>query len=242
MTEATSASPAVARSASVFRFDRRILAIFLAIDAVLIALYVALAIPRVEAALMPIRPWLILRDDWSAGEIANYAKWTLGALLLALAARRRPGAGLAALSLAMAILLADDAGQLHERGGALLARLLSLPSVLGLRAVDLGELLVWAALGVPVLAGFALAWRRGGPRGRRGVAGLAALLALLVGFAVVADMIHSIILEIGLGGARGDQVAALIEEGGEMIVASFMLAQIAAAIVRPALSEGRRAT
>lgn len=111
------------------------------------------------------------------------------ALLGALYARRRC-ASAAAWGAVFTFVLLDDTLELHERWGAALAATLRLQNVWGVRAQDLGEVAVWAAAGLLLLALVLAAYRRAGPRERAWSRHLAAFLALLVLFGGVLDVLH----------------------------------------------------
>ncbi|RVV97381.1 hypothetical protein EKE94_12510 [Mesobaculum littorinae] len=190
----------------------RLLSALLLFDIVLIAIHVAF-IATVGAP----PDDLSLNSDTSVSEYGNFFKWIAIAVLLWRAGRAMPQQGYALLSGAYAILFLDDAGRLHERlGGALVDRL-GVPGVAGLRAQDLGELAIWAALGVLVLTLFALAWGRSRTRVRVGQ--FFALFCALILVGIGLDMVHSLV-----AGAQPsswlDATLAVAEDGGEMLLIS----------------------
>jgi hypothetical protein len=153
--------------------------------------------------------------------IYQYIKqaWLAGCLALAfLQTRSKVFAG---WTLLFAFLLLDDALELHERVGAILAASLNFPAVLGLRPADLGEVSVAAAIGCLALALVAITFRHGGSQSRELSADLMCLLAALALFGVFFDMLHTITY------FKAPSVAeffALIEDGGEMLVVSVITA------------------
>lgn len=98
-------------------------------------------------------------QDWNSrlgtergyAEIVQYIKEYWAALCFAALAWRRRSPVYAALALALTYVLLDDATEIHERGGIALAKHLTLPSSLGLRPQDWGELIVSAVAGVSLL-------------------------------------------------------------------------------------------
>jgi hypothetical protein len=144
--------------------------------------------------------------DWSLAEMANYLQTALlVALLVQLgrSARQPIYFGWTALYV---LVLADDSLQLHERGGRLLVAWLHLPSVVGLRPQDLGEIMTWAVLGVPASAAVALGWWR--TSGRHRLIGMlfAMPFAALLFFGMGVDALHELVKGLGI-----------IEDGGEMV-------------------------
>jgi hypothetical protein len=127
----------------------------------------------------------------------------------------------AAWSAVFAFLLLDDAGQIHERVGAWLAREYALPAIFGLRANDSGELIVAASAGLTMLTMVAFtSWRRGeqSERVSRDVLSLICLLAVV---GVLVDMLHVV---SHLSGSLLSQVLLVAEDGGEMVVMSALTA------------------
>ena len=89
-----------------------------------------------------------------------------------------------------------EAGHL---GGTVVKDSFGYSPAFGLRGDDLGELTIWAIIGVMAFAVFALGYRRSSPEGRRighvfllGIVGLAA-------FGIVVDMIGVLVHDFGEG-------------------------------------------
>lgn len=123
-----------------------------------------------------------------------------------------------------ALLLLTDAASVHEQAGGWLATLLDLPAILGLRPRDLGELIVAAAFVIPSVVIIAFTWRRTSARLRRFHVTIVALLGLLAVFGLVFDLLHSATTH-----PPADQLLALLEDGGEMLAVSALLAYLVAA-------------
>lgn len=177
---------------------------------------------------------------WNGNRDGTFAGLWGGLQLLAAAAalvatalilRRGPGAARrsAPVHLAWAVVLLmialDDYLMIHERVGSVLVHSLDLPEVFGLRAQDLGELLVWgllaAALGVLLL----LAHLRAPAEARWNSWGFVVLMVFLVAFGVVLDMLN-ILLHAVLGETLLT-VTTHVETGGELVAMSLLLIRAA---------------
>jgi len=171
-------------------------------------------------------PWLpgghfSIESHNGLASIYQYIKqiWLAGCLALAFVQTRSKV--FAGWTLLFAFLLLDDALELHERIGVILATALNFPALLGLRPEDLGEISVAAAIGCMALAMVAITFRHGGSAARELSADLMCLLAALALFGVFFDMLHTITY------FKAPSVAdffALIEDGGEMVVVSMITA------------------
>lgn len=176
--------------------------------------------------------------DGSYAEVLGYAQVGVAVLLVAVAAVRRRAAVLAAWGLLLLAVVLDDALALHERLGFALARAVDLPAVAGLRAGDLGELLVWggygAALGLLVL----VLHRRSTAAVRRSSWWLAGGLVVLAVAAAGLDMVHQVV-ECSVSDRTG-YALGLLESAGELGGMSLVLvAAVAAAARRPHDRVGR---
>ena len=118
-----------------------------------------------------------------------------------------------------AYLLLDDALQIHERGGTLVAARLGLMHAFRLRGKDFGELAVSAAAGILLLPLLIWAYRSGSQMFRKVSQDLILLILVLVFFGVVIDMV-GIAIQAGKGVGF---IMGVIEEGGEMIAVSLIL-------------------
>lgn len=167
---------------------------------------------------------LSIEHDRGYAEIFQYFK-EIGILLLLGRigfAQRSPL--FIAWSLLFLYVLADDALSLHETWGLAMAQSFSLEPMMGLRGADLGELAATtlAVSGLLMLVGITY---RPAPVALRAVSvDLVALLAALACCGVVFDMLH---IAAPLGVPRA--IYALVEDGGEMLVMSLVLARVAGA-------------
>jgi len=188
--------------------------LLLAADGVFVAVHLWAAGAR------PGHRLLSLEADNSYPELFQYLKFFWLALLLTLLAWRTRALGYLAWAALFLYLLLDDLLRLHEDGGAALAEAWQLPAVLGLRAKDLGELAVSAAAALVLLPAIALASYRGGAA-LRGLSRRLALPLVLLGLAGVGlDLLATALQLVGLPRL----LLGTLEDGGEMVIASLMLA------------------
>jgi len=159
--------------------------------------------------------------DGGMAELYQYIKflWLLGCLSLAFM-QSRLKVYLAWIAL-FAVLLLDDAAQLHESVGTTLAQLFDFRPALGLRAKDFGEIAFAAAMGCFAVLLVAFTFWRGSQTSRHISADLLCLLCALAFFGVFFDAVHTIAYF-----KAPALVAALtlIEDGGEMLVVSAITA------------------
>jgi hypothetical protein len=120
-------------------------------------------------------------------------------------------------SLLFLYFLFDDSFEFHEASGGLLADLFFLQPVLGLRAVDIGELLVSALFGLLFSLSILLFYFLSDPIARRVAAYLVGMIVLLAGFGVLMDMVEIIVTHPEI-----NRILVIIEEAGEMLVMSLI--------------------
>lgn len=141
-------------------------------------------------------------------------------LLLGIAAVRRRAPILLVFASFSAYLLADDYFQFHERSGTAFGRWFD-AEVMYLQglATHLGEALYLGAVGLVVVAVFALAYRFA----RREVRGMALTFAVLYGllafFGVVVDIVHAPFIDAPVI----DPIFIALEDGGEIAVMSLIV-------------------
>lgn len=153
----------------------------------------------------------------SYGEWFEYVKAIIVALLLFGAARRTRAAlvwgGL------FVYLALDDAFAVHEALGVIVARGLSLPAVKSIEPRQLGELVIYGVVGLAFTIALVSVLRRSDGASRLLTAALALPFALLVFFGAGMDVIHSL-----LSDRTSRDIVGLIEDGGEMIAMSLLVA------------------
>ncbi|WP_299836539.1 hypothetical protein [uncultured Jannaschia sp.] len=123
----------------------RLLAILLSFDILLIFTSGLLRVAVIGGYLAETPTFLNIGRDWSAGEMLNYAKWSLMAVVFVLTWRVTGLRLYMALAFFVLLVLADDALQLHERGSEIL--MTAFPA---LRA-DSGsgtEIVIWIMIGL----------------------------------------------------------------------------------------------
>lgn len=197
--------------------DRRMLALFLCLDAFAIGLHAALIWAHNQDLLPYPNSLLRVTADHSLGEFITYAKWILIVLAFS-AVYRATGVRLyQAFAWVFLLIGLDDFLRLHEQIGDVFADAFYTDRK-GLRDDDQGELTTWALMGLFVL--FVL-WRgfRSAPiRDWRIGQLILALMAVLVVFAVGLD-IGQYWTSRWIGSY---DLTGIVEDGGEMITASLI--------------------
>lgn len=171
-------------------------------------------------------PWLdgghyALDADRGMAELYQYMKLLWLCACMALAFWQTRGWVYLGWMALFGLLLVDDATQVHERYGELLATQLGLEPAFGLRALDFGEILIAAGIGCIAVALVLLTFWRGSRQAQHLSADMLCLLCALAFFGVFFDALHTIAyfempaLNVWL---------TLIEDGGEMIVVSVITA------------------
>ncbi|MBN1783000.1 hypothetical protein JW948_17835 [bacterium] len=157
--------------------------------------------------------------DGSYSELYQYLKWLWITLLFTGLSKSKGSLGYCSWALVFAFMLCDDIFRIHEKAGYGLAKSLSFAPALGFRMQDFGELAVWCAAGLILFLTVALAYKTGTPAFRRISRDIVLLLSGLFFFGVVVDMAHIALHP----GRSADLVLTLLEDGGEMIMASLIL-------------------
>ncbi len=205
---------------------RRVVVGLLSIDALLLLAPVVAAALVYLGVLDNVPRQLRIQPVWGLPSLFIYLKWLLISIFLATAWRSNGEPLLLSLALIFALLLIDDSLELHERLGTVVKDSFGYTPAFGLRGDDLGELTIWAIIGVMAFAVFALGYWRSSPEGRRighvfllGIAGLAA-------FGIVVDMIGVLVHDLGEGLVNRfvRSFFDYLEDGGELAVASLLLA------------------
>lgn len=108
----------------------------------------------------------------------------------------------------------DDALKIHESVGLFLGTHFHVPAVMGLRAKDLGELLVMGSVGALFLALMALTYFEAAPSEKRITWSLLALLGILAVFGAGLDMVAM---------ALDSKWLEFVEDAGEMLAVSAIV-------------------
>jgi hypothetical protein len=165
-----------------------------------------------------------LTYDWSYAEIYQYFKevYIAAAFLLFAYSRKLPGyfvwSGL------FLYFFLDDAFQFHETVGGIIAENLNFETMIGLRAQDIGELIVYAGVGFIFFSFGILSYLRCDDYHKKVWRTLLGLVVLLVVVGVGLDMLHQVIDSSGtsIGIFRIGSIIGAMEDFGEMIVMSLI--------------------
>lgn len=192
---------------------RPVLIVLVGIDLFLIAVHCIAGV-----TLERIPPLWNIALDFSLAEILSYFKWAICAALLFLAWRRSGIATLGAVALIFAVITLDDSLQIHENFGALYAG----GAERSTNRQDIGELIAFGLIG-GLLSG-PLIWSlwRSGMTGLNAIAGILCLIALLAVFGIGVDALHMVLPRF----PGSVQLLDLVEDGGEMIVGSILVAHV----------------
>ena len=212
----------------------RLLIGLLIFDAVIIGIYIAYGVLDVLVTGEEVPHFWRISEDFSASEILNYLKWFFICTGLGYVFMRTHIALYLSYSIVFLLVLMDDALQLHERGGAWLVQMMDIGSAFGLRGQDFGELAVWGALGVVVVAVLIAGCWNVSQDARKYGAYLHLVLGGLVATAIGFDMLNAVdgvfdnttVRRIITG------ILTIAEDGGEMIVGSFACFGVAALLAR----------
>ena len=161
---------------------------------------------------------LWLGTDQGIPEFYQYLKWLWACVLILVLGWQARAPEISVWLPVIAFLLVDDAFQLHERAGwQTRDRLADLHiSISG----DLGEALVLITVGLFALGVVTLGYSRSRPDARAVHVDLVALLTLTASFGILFDLLH------GLASGPIKTVAGILEESGEMIAVSMLVAYL----------------
>jgi hypothetical protein len=203
----------------------------LAVDVILITLYILrifLRIFEIQVRILSSEMFSIAADG-GFGEIFGYLKAIVITFCFLTCYFRDRAAVFLALSFAFVVIVLDDSLQIHETFGTRLMVALALEPMAGLRAQDLGELMVWSALGAVVVAALAISFLRSDVRGQNIALIFVGLLGVLIFFAVGVDMLHIALGDLFRGAGL---IWTLLEDGGEMVTLSVITAAAVAVVWR----------
>jgi len=196
------------RSASLF------LMLLLCADLAFIALY---SIDTLTPFLTD-NPLYELGRDRGYPELFQYLKWLWIIILLIYVSASSRSLRYIAWGLVFTYFLCDDAFSIHEKIGKHLAENLTLTPPFGLRLRDLGELAVSAAAGVILSSVVIWTYVPGSQSFKKFSQDMLLLILVLAFFGVVVDMVD-IAIEWGW---TVEVILSVIEDGGEMLVASLI--------------------
>lgn len=119
-------------------------------------------------------------------------------------------------------LLLDDALEIHEKLGAIIAEQLNYIYLFNLRPQDYGELTIFAIVGVVFFLWISLSYRWANSRERKIFRHLIGILFGLAVFAIAIDTIHAFLDHY----VFWNSTLAIIEDGGEHIVMSILVCYV----------------
>lgn len=167
----------------------------------------------------------LLTTERGYGEIFQYFKFcALAAVLWVTAIRWRSIRSFGWVAF-FVFLLIDDAWQIHERTGVMIADAGVVSGFGKLRPSDIGELLFFLVPAIVAVGLAFLVWTHGSRRERSLGTVVLTGVALVAVFGVGADVLHSLARRTPWQG-----VAAVIEDGGELLSTSLLLALVVGAI------------
>ncbi|MBL4767572.1 MAG: hypothetical protein JKY94_07630 [Rhodobacteraceae bacterium] len=199
--------------------NKTVLVALIFVDLILIALHIGAG-----AYFDKIPTLLNIAFDYSLGEFFGYAKWAAIIVLLWIVSRRTGNPALLACAALFAVMLADDSLRIHEQLGEVAVNAEVVGTASWANRQSLGEIAVWAALALllfpVVLFGFVKSTRQQWVPALR----FLGLICLFVVFGGVIDALHQPVANLPFG----PQLADLVEDGGEMIVGSLIVAHAVA--------------
>ena len=191
-----------------------LVSVLVAIDLGVIALHVI----HTWAPYLERRIFSLWRDA-GIGEHFQYLKELSIALVFLGLAVARSERAYAFWAGCFAWLMVDDATRIHERLGRWLGARLDLPAVAGLQPEHLGEVAGAGVVGLVLLTGLIAAYAQGSSGFRRASRGMLLLLASLGLCGVGID-----VLDMLAAGTVWGLVLGIVEDGGEMLVMSVIVA------------------
>jgi hypothetical protein len=196
-----------------FEFEKdKLLVLLLITDLAFILLHIL----NLYTVLLNSSLYMLTRDRGYA-EFFQYTKelW-IAVLFLILGIKRKQGI-FYVFSLLFLYLLIDDSFEIHENLGQVIAEIFNFQPWIGLRAVDFGELIVYAVYGLLFFTALILFFILSDQLGRQIALYMAIFFVLLAFFVVVMDMVAVMVDHRGTA-----WVLEIIEEGGEMLVISLI--------------------
>lgn len=165
----------------------------------------------------------ISRDD---GYAENFQYLKLAAIIgiLCFCAIAEKSAAIGGWAIIFGILLVDDRLAIHERVGAKLADWLSFQPMFNLRAIDFGEIMIFATWGIIAIAVLTITYRTNRSEVAKQI--FKGLLLSLLGLAVFGgffDMLHIAVQNLMGEALVRDEIFDVLEDGGEMAIISLAL-------------------
>jgi hypothetical protein len=196
--------------------ERTLLTILLLVDIILVAVHIWLWAQGQRYFAFNIEV------DRSIPEAFNYLKWTVSAIACVYVYKHSSGFLYMIWALLFFYFLLDDANQIHEQLGSILVLIFDINSALALRGQDFGELAVSLIVGCVLLGAMLVFYLRDDNKTESKSFTKRQLpwLAVLIFCGVFVDMFH---IQIGIFKSPFlGMFVGVIEDGGEMIAASFL--------------------
>jgi hypothetical protein len=207
-------------------YFRRALVLFWTLDAMLIAAFIIARFLVFVGIIRFVPDWLGIAKEYSAPESFNYFKWFVCVVCLAVAWYRSRVTLFACLAVLFAMVFADDMFLGHETFGQMLHDAVGIPPTLGIDGKQIGEMVIFGCMGVIALLLIALGYRLSTDAFWPFVHRYLIVIFLLGITGVLFDGVHH--MASNLPDSRGTTILeialTLIEDGGEMILASLAAA------------------
>jgi hypothetical protein len=186
----------------------KILALLLLIDSIFLVLHVLLFVHVLDD------PKFNVTLDRSYPEMFEYLMLSIAIICMGILAWKRRAPIYFGWLLLFVYLLLDNSLRFHELFSRAIVSFFSLKDIMGLRSQDLGEVLSYTMVGIPLTSFIAWEYYKSDNSDDREVSKyLPVLVLLLLFFAVGVDMIHSHFNENHFI----ESLLGLIEDGGELI-------------------------
>lgn len=204
---------------------RNALMLFWLVDGLLLAAFIAARLLVFAGTIRFVPDLFAISREYSIPESFNYLKWLLCVICLGLAWWRCRTAVFACLALLFAMIFADDLFLGHETLGQVLADA-GIPSAFGLDAKQIGEIVIFGVMGVIALLLIALGHRLSPPAFRPFLYRYLLIVLALGVVGVAFDGVHHMAVNLPDSRARTllELTLTLIEDGGEMVLASLAAA------------------
>lgn len=206
---------------------RKLLLILVVIDVAFILVNLVAAIARDVDLISAVPPMLKISEDRALPEGFNYLKWMVICAALLLMGLRTRWLAPALWATVFFLILIDDSFQLHEHFGSRLATLLELADYSLLSGTAMGEIAAFGAMGMLAVALVGALFRQRDPETQLLSQRYLVIILALGIFGVGFDLMHAAVRNLTFAPhvvSLLSQIFTVIEDGGEMLVASLAVA------------------